>query len=128
MVEYEKQILALGMDYVELISALPIENESRRLPKTGYYKGTPFSGSWSQRTELVEVFNDHLANIAQRHGWDFYEHPEVYKNALGELDFEVMEKPQSVHLARLYYRWDLENDCPNPRLIKQQKAKSLIEF
>ena len=41
-----------------------------------------------------------------------------------------MEKPQSVHLARLYYRWDLVNDCPNPNLIarpidpkKEKKAK-----
>ena len=115
--EYEKQIKALNMDYVELISALPIENESRKLPKTGFYKGTPFAGTWEERTALVTIFNMRLEEICHCNGWEFYSHPNVYKNEKGELDFEVMEKPQSVHLARLYYRWDLENDCPNPNLL-----------
>ncbi len=117
--EYEKQIKALGMEYVELISALPIENESRKLPKTGFYKGTPFAGSWEQRDILVKAFNIRLASICANNGWEFYRHPDVYFNDKGELDFEVMEKPQSVHLARLYYRWDLENDCPNPNLLSR---------
>lgn len=117
--EYEKQIQDLKMDYVELISALPIENESRKLPKTGFYKGTAFAGSWNERTSLVGQFNDILSDICHRNGWDHYKHPEVYKNDKGELDFEVMELPQSVHLARLYYRWDLENDCPNQNLINR---------
>ena len=117
--EYEKQIKALNMDYVELISALPIENESRKLPKTGFYKGTPFAGTWEERTALVTMFNMRLEEICHRNGWEFYSHPNVYKNEKGELDFEVMEKPQSVHLARLYYRWDLENDCPNPNLLSR---------
>ena len=134
LMEYEKQIKELNMDYVELISALPIENESRKLPKTGFYKGTPFAGTWGQRTELVGQFNDILADICARNGWDHYKHPEVYKNKFGELDFEVMEKPQSVHLARLYYRWDLENDCPNPNLLarptkdKPKKEKPVKEL
>lgn len=115
--EYEKQIKALNMDYVELISALPIENESRKLPKTGFYKGTPFAGTWEERTALATMFNMRLEEICHRNGWELYSHPDVYKNEKGELDFEVMEKPQSVHLARLYYRWDLENDCPNPNLL-----------
>ena len=115
--EYEKQIKALNMNFVELISALPIENESRKLPKTGFYKGTPFAGTWAERTALVTMFNMRLEEICHRNGWELYSHPDVYKNEKGELDFEVMEKPQSVHLARLYYRWDLENDCPNPNLL-----------
>jgi hypothetical protein len=132
--EYEKQIKALNMDYVELISALPIENESRKLPKTGFYKGTPFAGTWAERTALATVFNLRLEEICHRNGWELYSHPDVYKNEKGELDFEVMEKPQSVHLARLYYRWDLENDCPNPNLLarpskdkpkKEKPAKEL---
>ena len=114
--EYEKQIKALNMDYVELISALPIENESRKLPKTGFYKGTPFAGTWEERTALVTIFNIRLEEICHRNGWEFYSHPNVYKNEKGELDFEVMELPQSVHLRRSFYRWDLVNDCPNPNL------------
>ena len=124
--EYEKQIKNLNLDYVELISVLPIENESRKLPKTGYFKGTPFAGSWNERTLLVDIFNNKLKEICQRNGWDFYQHPQIYKNSIGELDFKVMEKPQSVHLSREFYRWDLEKDCPNERLSIQQK--SLLEF
>jgi hypothetical protein len=80
------------------------------------------------------VFNLRLEEICHRNGWELYSHPDVYKNEKGELDFEVMEKPQSVHLARLYYRWDLENDCPNPNLLarpskdkpkKEKPAKEL---
>ena len=132
--EYEKQIKALNMDYVELISALPIENESRKLPKTGFYKGAPFAGTWEERTALVAMFNMRLEEICARNGWELYSHPDIYKNEKGELDFEVMEKPQSVHLARLYYRWDMENDCPNPNLLarpskdkpKKEKAPKIL--
>ena len=42
--------------------------------------------------------------------------PDYDPNEKGELDFEVMELPQSVHLRRSFYRWDLVNDCPNPNL------------
>jgi len=122
--EYERQIISLGMNHVELISVLPIENESRRLPKTGFYKGTPFAGSWAERTALVEKFNKRLKEMAQNNGWTLYEHPDIYKNAKGELSFDVMEKPQSVHLSRAFYRWDLENDCPNEAL----KAKGPEEI
>ena len=115
--EYEKQIKALNMNFVELISALPIENESRKLPKTGFYKGTPFAGTWAERTALATVFNLRLEEICHRNGWELYSHPDVYRNEKGELDFEVMELPQSVHLRRSFYRWDLENDCPNPNLL-----------
>jgi hypothetical protein len=143
LMDYEQQIQELGMEYVELISALPIENESRKLPKTGYYKGTPFAGTWKERTQLVGQFNTILADICHRNKWDHYCHPETYKNSLGELDFEVMEKPQSVHLARMYYRWDLENDCANANLLARPtkgnakkkttaeikaELKSIIEF
>ena len=116
LAEYERQIKALNMDYVELIAALPIENPSRKLPKTGFYKGTPFAGSWDERTLLVEGFNKKLERMCQNNGWEFYQHPDVYKNDKGELDFEVMELPQSVHLRRSFYRWDLVNDCSNPNL------------
>lgn len=132
--EYEKQIKALNMDYVELISALPIENESRKLPKTGFYKGTPFAGTWEERTALVTMFNLRLEEICARNGWELYSHPDIYKNEKGELDFEVMELPQSVHLRRSFYRWDLVNDCPNPNLQarpskdkpKKEKAPKIL--
>ena len=117
--EYFKQIKELGMESVELIETLPIENESRKLPKTGFYKGTPFAGTWAERTKLHQMWNIRLDQFARRNpdlNVTVYKHPDVYKNELGELDFEVMELPQSVHLRRSFYRWDLVNDCPNPAL------------
>ena len=37
----------------------------------------------------------------------------IYLNDKKELSFDAMEKPQSVHLSREYYRWDMENNCEN---------------
>lgn len=124
--EYERQIIGLNMHNVELISVLPIENESRKISKTfGSYKGTPFFGSWSERTELVKLFNAQLQSIASRNNWQFYSHPEHFKNDLGELDFGVMEKPQSVHLSQEFYRWDLRADCPNKKLEPRHQTSAL---
>ena len=60
--------------------------------------------------------------MCERNGWQAYKHPEVYFNALGELTFDVMEKPKSVHIAREFYRWDLVKNQPNKKLIKQTLA------
>ena len=123
--DYENQLLSLqedGINKIEVIQALPIENESRKLPKTGFYKGTPFAGTWAERTELVTQFNRLVEAMCDRNGWACYKHPEVYLNADGELSFDVMEKPKSVHLAREFYRWDLVNNCPNQKLIKTDNS------
>jgi hypothetical protein len=121
---YESELLKLqnrGVNKIEVIQALPIENESRKLPKTGYYKGTPFIGSWAERTELVSKFNILIEKMCSRNDWNVYKHPDIYTNSLGELSFDVMEKPKSVHLAREFYRWDLEKNEPNSNLIANKK-------
>lgn len=126
---YEAELLKLqanGVKTIEVVQALPIENESRKLPKTGYYKGTPFAGSWSERTELVKQFNKLVDDMCSRNGWQVYEHPEVYTNSLGELSFDVMEKPKSVHLAREFYRWDLETNEPNSRLVTRKPQTTAL--
>jgi len=119
LLEYEKQIKDLNIEgRIELIQALPIENESRKLPKTGYYKGTPYAGTWEERSSVVELFNSILESICERNGWRCYKHPECYLNEDKELSFDVMEKPKSVHLSREYYRWDFDNNCLNEKLKK----------
>lgn len=124
--EYIKQINGLNLVTSEIVSALPIENESRRLPKTGFYKNTPFYGSWQERTELVKYWNASLKARCAAEGIEFYEHPECYFNSIGELTFDVMEKPQSVHIARSHYRWDLIQDAPNSFApIEVPKAKKI---
>ena len=110
------------MIILKLFKHLPIENESRPLPKTGYYKDAPFAGSWAERTELVKQFNQLVTDMCKRNDWKTWQHPEVYLNSFGELTFDVMEKPKSVHIAREYYRWDLVKNEPNSKLTKATLA------
>jgi len=122
MAMYEQQLIDLEIDNIEVVQALPIENESRPLPKTGYYKDAPFAGSWAERTELVKQFNQLVTDMCNRNGWKTWRHPDVYINSFGELTFDVMEKPKSVHIAREYYRWDLVKNEPNTKLTKVTQA------
>lgn len=107
--EYVKQAWPIA-PLVRIYEPLPIENESRKLPKTGYYKGTPFYGSWNERNNIRHVFIEELdrlctGNITFVKGWTA---PLI--NQAGELDFEHMEKPQSVHLSRAAYpHWQGRN-------------------
>ena len=57
--------------------------------------------------------------MCKRNNWKVYKHPDVYFNDKGELTFDVMEQPKSVHISREYYRWDMEKNCPNKRLEKK---------
>jgi hypothetical protein len=98
--------LALMPTRVTFTKLLPIENESRKLPKTGYYKGEPFTGSWKERSAAVEIFNEVLDSSGKR----TYGHWDELKNEQGELSFDCMERPQSVHLSPMFYRWDLDNN------------------
>ena len=127
---YEEQLISLqaetSVERIEIIQVLPIENESRVLPKTGYYKGTPFMGSWAERTALVKQINEGIDAMAERNGWSVYKHPEVYYNVDRELTFDVMEKPKSVHISREFYRWDMEANTPNTRLVKQVVQTALF--
>jgi hypothetical protein len=122
MAMYEQQLIDLEIDKIEVVQALPIENESRPLPKTGYYKDAPFAGSWAERTELVKQFNQLVTDMCNRNGWKTWRHPDVYINSFAELTFDVMEKPKSVHIAREYYRWDLVKNEPNTKLTKVTQA------
>lgn len=98
---------------VRIWELLPIENESRSLPKTGYYEGKPFWGSWEERNIIRKLFmqevHDQIANIGRSdpHSWSdqisVFEWTSPLVNAKGELDFKYMEKPKSVHLSRAAY-------------------------
>jgi hypothetical protein len=116
---YTNQLITLSKTglQIEVIQALPIENESRKIPKTGYHNGTAFYGDWTQRNFLRGLFNQYLNIYLKNTEIEVYHHPDIYFNALRELSFDVMEKPKSVHLSREYYRWDFEKNQPNQRLI-----------
>lgn len=143
LAQYEKALMDLQRP-IELVTMLPIEDESRVLPKSGWYspKGskqdpTPFYGSQAQRKQVMTLFNDLLRDMADRHGgkswWSIYEWPEEWYKMDGvEFMSTYMERPRSVHLARKYYRTDLVNNCINPYLSGEAETvapqKALLEF
>lgn len=101
----EAQLSDLMLDRVnsiELVELLPIENESRKLPKTGYFEGKPFHGDWAIRNAVRNYFNDKLEMICDRNNFKLLKWPDM-TDLLGELDFGYMEARQSVHLAPKSY-------------------------
>lgn len=100
---YHAQLNALDVESVSAYELLPIENESRALPKTGYYKGTPFYGSWQERENTRLIFKDEMLKLCSTSNVNFIEWVDYMINDSGELDFEFMEKPKSVHLSRAAY-------------------------
>ena len=81
---------------------LPIENESRKIPKGGQYKGEPFYGSWEERNTIRQIFISTLDSLSNERvkskAWADY-----LLNDKGELDFQHMEANRSVHLSRAAY-------------------------
>lgn len=103
--EYMNQCKQIAADYnckVVVYEPLPIENESRSLPKTGYYKGTPFFGSWQERNNIRKHFRNELISN-QTENVTVFKWVDKLINQAGELDFKYMEKPHSVHLSREFY-------------------------
>ena len=89
---------------ISIYYPLPIESESRKIPKTGWYKGSPFYGSWEDRNAVRDVFISTLKRLCSKSkyvnsiNWTNY-----LMNTKGELDSKYMEKPRSVHLSREFY-------------------------
>lgn len=129
--KYEVELKSLNKK-IELVTVLPIESEERKIPKSGFFKGTPFFGSREQRQELVKQFNDTLREMAVRNSWTIFEWPEIWYTMDGvQFMSNYMERPRSVHLARKFYRWDLVNNCENPNLLEIRSSKpvaKLLEF
>lgn len=100
---YYEQLSQLDCEEVYAYELLPIENESRALPKTGYYKGTPFYGDWASRETVRLIFKDEMKKLCSNGKVGFIEWVDYLMNDKGELDFAHMEKPKSVHLSRASY-------------------------
>lgn len=97
-----EQLLDLKLDSVQVVQLLPIENESRKIPKTGYFENKPFWGEWEFRNRIRDSFNRNLESMCKAYDFEFLTWPDM-TNLMGELDFEYMEARQSVHLAPKYY-------------------------
>ena len=87
---------------VMLSAPVPVEHEERRIPKTGWHKDRPFSGSQELRAQVTDFMRDCLVEF-----W-----PQQYvapPNAWYEMDPEEyakthMELSSSVHIAPTSYR------------------------
>ena len=107
-VGWEKSVKDLAERYVtevnnlsvpgRIYELLPIENETRKIPKSGFYNGQPFHGTWEERNNARKLFNEIIHDSGLGIKWTNY-----LLNKKGELDFDYMEKPQSIHLSRKYY-------------------------
>lgn len=130
--EYENQLKELkGRNIkIEVVEALPIEDSSRQIPKSGFYKGTGFYGDWDSRNEIKEQFNELITQMCRTNGFKLYRHPDVYKDDDGKLRVDVMEQPRSVHISPDFYYWDLWNNTPNRKLggKNSKKPKSTALF
>lgn len=104
--ELIRQLHELNIEF-NVVETMGIEDESRELPKTGYYKGSPFYGSWEIRNQLRKVFNGSISLWCNEKQIKF---PGYFFDEVGKLRFEVMEQPQSVHLSPEHYRWNLDTN------------------
>jgi hypothetical protein len=99
LLELERQLLEISFNSVSLVKLLPIEDESRKLPGTGLYKGQPFYGSKELRTDLVIYYNQKLEDLCIKNNWKILSWKFDYNN----FSFDSMEAKQSVHLRPSSY-------------------------
>lgn len=92
---------------MEIVAPLPIEPETREIPKTGWYKGTPFYGSWSDRHALRDHLMRELRAACNRYTFALYEWPTWFITETGMLREKFMERPGSVHLSWAYRRHEI---------------------
>lgn len=123
IVKLEEQLKALNLKHIMLVQTLSIENESRKLPQTGYYKGTPFIGTWQERNSYRDLFNAELQDMATRNSFKVLSWPDFYTNSQGELMFDMMEAKQSVHLRPDYYVMDLKTGKTNTNYLSHIQEK-----
>ncbi len=124
------------LEKVTLVETMGIEDESRELPKTGYYKGTPYMGSRKERNNLRHYFNDNIkvfADAATKSGFpiDVIAYPEYFFDQEDKLQFQVMERPGSVHLSPEHYRTNLETTdfrWTNSHNINMQSKQMVIKM
>lgn len=94
---------------------LPIEDESRKLPGTGLYKGKAFYGTKEQRQSYVDYFNDQIEYYSNKIGFNFRKW-NLPLDGFKEPKFNCLEARQSVHIRPEFYMF--KDD-----IIKQETLK-----
>ena len=120
---YLKQLSELEVSRKTVVKLLPIEHEGRAIPKTGYYKGTPFYGARELRDQVMKAFNEFLDQHASDYGIELMAWPDSwYEMPPEQYAKAYMERPKSVHLSREYYQYDLDTGKKNPKLLNKSVA------
>lgn len=85
---------------IHLVAPLWIEDPSRKIPKSGWYKGEPYYGTWPDRERLRQTM------VATMLSWPYpiITWSKQIINEHGKLKFECMEGKSSVHLSPEYYQ------------------------
>lgn len=109
--QFINKLMNIGDVFITVNHTMGIEDESRELPKTGYFKGTPYYGSWELRNRLRTIFNTMMDRIVYvDHEAESFKLPSYFFDSYGKLQFEVMERPGSVHISPEHYRWNLDTN------------------
>lgn len=101
---YVKRARDIQLDYmveIEVAAPVPVEYEERKIPQTGFYQGTPFTGSFAERRAWTALFIDLLQQAGLK-----VAHPpfEWYSMDGKEYAEKYMELSSSVHIAPTHYR------------------------
>ena len=134
--EYVKQAIELRktltrVKKITICELLPIEDESRIIPKTGMYNNRGFCGSWSDRNAAREQFGKLCEKLCTSNGLYFKKWTNYLLNDKGQLDFSHMEYKRSVHLSRMSYphwtgkRW---NEVFLKKVAKEKTNSNLERF
>jgi hypothetical protein len=99
------------IDYAKKYNAtitnlLPIENENRKIPKSGQYKGQNFFGTREQRQTLVNIVND----LMDKSGLNVITWPKEWYDNINYYQQQIMERTQSVHLKPRYYKKNIQSE------------------
>jgi hypothetical protein len=118
----EDNIKKLNIKEVTVRHVLPVEDESRKIPSTGFYKKLPFFGTQQERMALVVYINSKIDEMCDRNNWNVFSNPECYFEhhdnlSFPKLSFDVMERPQSVHVSREFHLWDYDNRQYNNKIL-----------
>jgi len=102
--DYSDMVKQIEDDYlvsVEVAAPVPVEFEDRRIPKTGFYKGTAFTGSQIQRSSWTEAF----IGMMKKQGHKVIQPPkEWYQMDPKNYAESIMELSSSVHISPVHYR------------------------
>lgn len=114
---HEKELSTLVDNYISILRQIkseyhceieiaiphPIEYEQRRIPQTGFYKGTAFYGSITSRSNLLNLFINQVEQnnikIIRQPNYRYLMDPKAYAD-------QHMELGSSVHLSPVSYRYN----------------------